>query len=154
MLWFVATMIPPTKKEGGEGKRRGNRRGGEKKKIGSSTAKSFSCLKTLSGPPRPPNNWIFNTLQALASRHFQPSFFLLFSLYKCIIRIKWTVLVSTFTVDFLASSPLPGSFPMKCLTQLPLPLPSSSPSLFHNQTSLWSTAVFYLGHALRHVTFA
>ena len=133
MLWSVVTTIPPTKKvragrwSEGEGEER------REELAAAQLTKSFTCPETLRGPPRPPNNWIFNTLQALASRHFQPSFSLLFSLCKCIIQRKWTILVSTFIVDILASSPLSSPFSMEGLTRLPLPLPSSGPFLFHNQ---------------------
>lgn len=143
-MWFLSPsdrcsgpslprFLPPkTGGQGGEEKGKGRR--GEKKRTGSSKlTESFTCSETLHGPPRPPNNWIFNTLQALASRHFQPSSSLLFSPCKCIIQREWTILVSTFIVDILASSPLSSPFSMDGLTRLPLPLPSSGPSLFHNQ---------------------
>lgn len=74
--------------EGGRearGKRRRKERGRRRRKlVAARLTKSFTCSNTLSGPLRPPINWVFNTLHALASRHFQPSFFQLFSLRKCI----------------------------------------------------------------------
>ena len=144
------------KGEGREVKWRGREERREEELAAAQLTKSFTCSETLRGPPRPPNNWIFNTLQALASRHFQPSFSLLFSLCKCIIQRNWTILVSTFIVDILASSPLQVHSPWKAWpgSLCPFLLPALSYSTTRSLPLMWPTIVFCLGLALRYIEFA